>query len=86
MAGGVHTLPRNAAVSIAMNGAQSLLQTLVDADVEVCFTDPGTSEMHFVAALDQQDGMRGLPLQCRHIGFPNESSGENCLPARRIEP
>ena len=43
-----------------MNGAQSLLQTLVDADVEVCFTNPGTSEMHFVAALDQQDGMRGV--------------------------
>ncbi|MDE0063370.1 MAG: acetolactate synthase large subunit [Gammaproteobacteria bacterium] len=43
-----------------MNGAQSLLQTLVDAGVEVCFTNPGTSEMHFVAALDQQDGMRGV--------------------------
>ena len=43
-----------------MNGAQSLLQTLVDAGVEVCFTNPGTSEMHFVAALDRQDGMRGV--------------------------
>ena len=43
-----------------MNGAQSLLQTLVDGGVQVCFTNPGTSEMHFVAALDQQDGMRGV--------------------------
>ena len=43
-----------------MNGAESLLQTLVDSGVEVCFTNPGTSEMHFVAALDRQDGMRGV--------------------------
>ncbi len=43
-----------------MNGAQTLLQTLVNCDVDVCFTNPGTSEMHFVAALDQQDGMRAV--------------------------
>jgi acetolactate synthase I/II/III large subunit len=42
------------------NGAQSLLETLVAAGVEVCFTNPGTSEMHFVAALDKQDGMRAV--------------------------
>ncbi len=41
-----------------MNGAQSLLKTFVNAGVEVCFTNPGTSEMHFVAALDTEDGMR----------------------------
>ncbi|WP_199432410.1 acetolactate synthase large subunit [Qaidamihabitans albus] len=35
-----------------MNGAQSLIRTLVDAGVDVCFANPGTSEMHFVAALD----------------------------------
>ncbi|SFO95816.1 acetolactate synthase-1/2/3 large subunit [Amycolatopsis arida] len=35
-----------------MNGAQSLIRTLADAGVEVCFGNPGTSEMHFVAALD----------------------------------
>ncbi len=45
---------------MAMNGAQSLLQTLVGCGVDVCFTNPGTSEMHFVAALDQQDGMRAV--------------------------
>ena len=35
-----------------MNGAESLVRTLVASDVEVCFANPGTSEMHFVAALD----------------------------------
>jgi acetolactate synthase-1/2/3 large subunit len=35
-----------------MNGAQSLVQTLVAQGVETCFTNPGTSEMHFLAALD----------------------------------
>ncbi len=35
-----------------MNGAESLVRTLVAGDVNVCFTNPGTSEMHFVAALD----------------------------------
>ena len=41
-----------------MNGAENLLRTLVHNNVEVCFANPGTSEMHFVAALDRVDGMR----------------------------
>jgi acetolactate synthase-1/2/3 large subunit len=41
-----------------MNGAESLVRTLVAGGVDVCFTNPGTSEMHFVAALDKVDGMR----------------------------
>ncbi|MEO5724580.1 MAG: acetolactate synthase large subunit, partial [Ilumatobacteraceae bacterium] len=41
-----------------MNGAESLVRTLVASGVDVCFSNPGTSEMHFVAALDQVDGMR----------------------------
>ncbi len=41
-----------------MNGAESLLGTLVDSGIELCFTNPGTSEMHFVAALDEVDGIR----------------------------
>lgn len=41
-----------------MNGAESLVRTLVGAGVEVCFANPGTSEMHFVAALDKVEGMR----------------------------
>ena len=40
-----------------MNGAESLVQTLLDGGVDVCFTNPGTSEMHFCAALDRIDGM-----------------------------
>jgi acetolactate synthase-1/2/3 large subunit len=43
-----------------MNGAHALIRTLVDAGVEVCFANPGTSEMHFVAALDLVPGMRGV--------------------------
>src|SRR5205807_9971798 len=42
----------------AMNGAESLVRTLVGGGVDVCFANPGTSEMHFVAALDRVDGMR----------------------------
>ena len=42
------------------NGAQSLIRTLVDSGVEVCFANPGTSEMHFVAALDDVPGMRAI--------------------------
>src|ERR687897_3340846 len=41
-----------------MNGAESLVRTLVGGGVNVCFTNPGTSEMHFVAALDRGEGMR----------------------------
>jgi len=45
-----------------MNGAQALIRTLVDCGVDVCFTNPGTSEMHFVAALDSvPDSATGWP-------------------------
>jgi len=40
------------------SGAESLVQTFVDAGVNVCFANPGTSEMHFVAALDSNPEMR----------------------------
>ena len=40
------------------SGAESLVQTLVDSRVDVCFANPGTSEMHFVAALDTNPEMR----------------------------
>jgi acetolactate synthase I/II/III large subunit len=46
--------------SAPMNGAQSLMKTLVDAGVNVCLTNPGTSEMHFVAALDDEPQMRAV--------------------------
>jgi len=43
-----------------MNGAESLVRTLADAGVDVCFSNPGTSEMHFVAALDSVAGVRPI--------------------------
>ncbi|MDZ7676687.1 MAG: acetolactate synthase large subunit [Acidimicrobiales bacterium] len=43
-----------------MRGADALLRTLVGNDVDVCFANPGTSEMHFVAALDAVPEMRGV--------------------------
>jgi acetolactate synthase-1/2/3 large subunit len=42
------------------NGAQALIRTLVDAGIDTCFTNPGTSEMHFVAALDSTPEMRAV--------------------------
>ncbi len=41
-----------------MNGAETLVKTLLASDVTVCFANPGTSEMHFVAALDRHPDMR----------------------------
>jgi acetolactate synthase-1/2/3 large subunit len=39
------------------NGAESLVRTLVAGRADTCFSNPGTSEMHFVAALDRVEGM-----------------------------
>jgi acetolactate synthase I/II/III large subunit len=41
-------------------GAQALIASLVGAGVDVCFMNPGTSEMHFVSALDSVPEMRGV--------------------------
>jgi acetolactate synthase-1/2/3 large subunit len=41
-------------------GATAMLRTLLDAGVDTCFTNPGTSEMHFVAALDATPTMRAV--------------------------
>ncbi len=43
-----------------MNGAESLIRTALQAGVEVCFANPGTTEMPLVAALDAVDGMRAV--------------------------
>ena len=43
-----------------LNGAQALIRTLADAGVTTCFTNPGTSEMHFVSALDTVPQMRAV--------------------------
>ncbi len=45
---------------MTMNGAESLVRSLLAAGVDLCFTNPGTSEMHFVAALDHVPGMRSV--------------------------
>ncbi len=43
-----------------MNGAQALLKILVESGVEVCFANPGTSEMHLVSAIGGTDRMRAI--------------------------
>ena len=43
---------------MSMNGAESLVHTLLASGIDTCFANPGTSEMHFVAALDRVPGMR----------------------------
>jgi len=43
-----------------VDGAQALMASLVGAGVDVCFMNPGTSEMHFVSALDSVPAMRGV--------------------------
>jgi acetolactate synthase I/II/III large subunit len=43
-----------------VNGAQALMASLVGAGVDVCFMNPGTSEMHFVGALDSVPAMHGV--------------------------
>ena len=51
-----------------MNGARSLVQTLLDAGIDTCFANPGTSEMHYVAALDQ---VLREPLEGGSGGYPS---------------
>ncbi|MBM3368158.1 MAG: acetolactate synthase large subunit [Betaproteobacteria bacterium] len=41
-----------------MTGAESLVRTLIACGVDTCFANPGTSEMHFVGALDRVEEMR----------------------------
>jgi len=51
---------------MTMNGAEALLKTLIDSNVDVCFANPGTSEMQLVAAIDKIPGMR--PILCLFEG------------------
>lgn len=46
--------------SPTLSGAEALVETLIDGGVSTCFANPGTSEMHFVAALDRSPGMRSV--------------------------
>ena len=49
-----------------MNGAQVILRTLADNGIEVCFSNPGTSEMQFVGAFDHEPQVR--PILCLYEG------------------
>lgn len=49
-----------------MNGAEALLKTLIDSNIEVCFANPGTSEMHLVSAIGRTESMR--PILCLFEG------------------
>ncbi|TQJ86200.1 acetolactate synthase large subunit [Streptomyces sp. SLBN-31] len=44
-----------------MNGAHAVARTLLECGVEICFANPGTSELHFVAALDDEAALRAVP-------------------------
>jgi acetolactate synthase-1/2/3 large subunit len=55
---GQSLVTRRAVAQPVLNGAQALVQSLIGAGVELCFANPGTSEMHFVAALDAASGPR----------------------------
>jgi acetolactate synthase-1/2/3 large subunit len=49
-----------------MKGAEAIIKTMIDSDVRVCFGNPGTSEMHFVAAPHRprrRTPQRGEPRQ-----------------------
>ena len=48
-----------------MNGANALVETLADTGIEICFANPGTSEMHFLAALENP---RIKPVLCLFEG------------------
>src|SRR4030095_7282165 len=43
-----------------MNGAESLIRTFTDAGLNICFANPGTTEMPMVRALDEMPGMRAV--------------------------
>jgi acetolactate synthase-1/2/3 large subunit len=48
------------AAAPSQTGAESLVRTLAGSGVDLCFANPGTSEMHFVLALDRIEGVRSV--------------------------
>jgi acetolactate synthase-1/2/3 large subunit len=52
--------PLRGRAAVSRNGACALIRTLLDSGVDTCFANPGTSEMHFVAALDAERGMHAV--------------------------
>lgn len=43
-----------------MNGAQALLKTLAESEIDTCFANPGTSEMQLVSAIGETPGVRAV--------------------------
>ena len=43
-----------------MNGAEALVATAVSAGIEICFANPGTTELPLVMALDSVPGLRSI--------------------------
>jgi len=43
-----------------VNGAEAIIRTAKDAGIEVCFANPGTTELPLVAALDSVGGIRSI--------------------------
>lgn len=43
-----------------MNGAEAIIRTAREAGIEVCFANPGTTELPLVAALDSVGGIRSV--------------------------
>jgi acetolactate synthase-1/2/3 large subunit len=65
-----------------MNGASSLVRTLLASGVDTCFANPGTSEMHFVAALDQSPACAAC-WACRRTWSPAWPTATGASPASR---
>src|ERR1044072_4859672 len=53
--------------NIRMTGADALIRSLLASGVNVCFANPGTSEMHFVGALDRMSEMRCVLALCEGV-------------------
>ena len=69
-----------------MNGAESLVRTMVKGGVDVCFTNPGTSEMHFVARgelFGERASRHGR--QQRDGGNRRGKKPDHCLPQQKID-
>src|SRR6516225_3376923 len=66
-----------------MIGAQALIKTLVNSGVDVCFMNPGTSEMHFVHELDAVPPMRGVLAVFEGVATGAADATPGCPAGRR---
>ena len=64
------------AAAAGPTGAERLLRAAVDAGIEVCFANPGTSEMHFVAAMDSTLGGTLRPILGLHETVCTGAAGD----------